>query len=211
MNQIPKVNIFKLIVILMSVSCISQSEKLNERELAADSQSESQVVQFLDEQLDENASFDLEGEDSIFLETFQETVEVTYKEDEQYLYYTAAPGETLMLLAFKFYSDHLQWKNILRNNIDSLQGQTQITQFIELRLPKPLKRFREPKGMPYLIKPGDSLSLISRKVYGEMRWWQQIWKNNQEMISDPNLIFAGFTLFYTDKDREAPSQDYRLF
>ena len=205
-----KAKMFSFMMMILSVSCISHSQKSNDRELAADVQNESQVVQFLDEQLDENASFTIE-EDSLFLETFQETVEVAYKEDEQYLYYTAAPGETLMLLAFKFYSDHQKWKNILRNNLDSLQGQTQITKFIELRLPKPLKRFQEPKGMPYLIKPGDSLSLISRKVYGEMKWWQQIWKNNQEMITEPNLIFAGFTLFYTDKDAEAPSQDYRLF
>lgn len=206
-----KAKMFPFVMVLLCVSCISQSQKSNDRDLAADFQNELQVEQFLDEKLDENASFTLEEEEPLFLETFQETVEVIYKEDEQYLYYTAGPGETLMLLAFKFYSDHLQWKNILRNNLDSLQGQTQITKFIELRLPKPLKRFQEPKGMPYLIKPGDSLSLISRKVYGEMKWWHQIWKNNQEMITDPNLIFAGFTLFYTDKDREALSQDYRLF
>ncbi|PIP94727.1 MAG: hypothetical protein COW78_09545 [Bdellovibrio sp. CG22_combo_CG10-13_8_21_14_all_39_27] len=51
-------------------------------------------------------------------------------------------------------------------------------------------------GNPYLIKSGDSLSLISKKVYGDWREWPAIHKNNPQQIRDPNLIFAGFTLYY---------------
>jgi len=51
-------------------------------------------------------------------------------------------------------------------------------------------------GNPYLIKSGDSLSLISKKVYGDWREWPAIHKNNPKQIRDPNLIFAGFTLYY---------------
>lgn len=198
---------FILVFLVFCSSCISSSEKNTQRDISSDSV----MNEFLDQETQDSPSFDLDSQDTLFDEQLSIVKYKSYKEDDQFLYYTAAPGETLMLLAFKFYSDHRQWKKIFKANSNELDGLPDITKFVELRLPKPLKQFQEPNGMPYLIKPGDSLSLISRKVYGEMKWWQEIWKNNQEMISDPNLIFAGFTLFYQDKEQEAPSQEYRLF
>ncbi len=65
-----------------------------------------------------------------------------------------------------------------------------------LKVKKPARRYQAPGGRPYFIKRGDSLSRISEKVYGEWRWWKEIRKNNPKMVRDPNLIFAGFTLFY---------------
>ena len=55
------------------------------------------------------------------------------------------------------------------------------------------------KGDPYLIKLGDTLGLISKSKYGTVKKWRSIWDNNKPMIRDPNLIFAGFTL-YTPAD-----------
>ena len=43
------------------------------------------------------------------------------------------------------------------------------------------------KGMPVII---------SKKKYGTPVRWKSIWDNNKPMIKDPNLIFAGFTLYY---------------
>jgi len=41
------------------------------------------------------------------------------------------------------------------------------------------------------------LGVISTKVYdGEKKYWKKLWENNKPMIRDPNLIFAGFTIFY---------------
>ena len=65
-----------------------------------------------------------------------------------------------------------------------------------LKYKKPLHPYRPPLGDPYLIKTGDSLSLISRKVYGDYKKWDHIYRNNPRQIRDPNLIFAGFTLYY---------------
>lgn len=67
----------------------------------------------------------------------------------------------------------------------------------------PVLKYREPSrqkitpmGNPYLTKQGDSLSLISKKVYGNYRKWGQIYNNNRDQIRNPNLIFAGFVLYY---------------
>jgi nucleoid-associated protein YgaU len=32
--------------------------------------------------------------------------------------------------------------------------------------------------------------------YGTTRKWKKIYKNNEPLVRDPNLIFAGFTLYY---------------
>jgi LysM repeat protein len=57
-----------------------------------------------------------------------------------------------------------------------------------------------PAGNPYLIKRGDSLSLISKDVYGTLFKWRKIWDNNKPLIKDPNKIFVGFTIYYLPDD-----------
>ena len=56
-----------------------------------------------------------------------------------------------------------------------------------------------PEGNPYMIKKGDFLTKISQKIYGTSKKWKKIFKRNKLMIKNPNLIFAGFTLFYDSK------------
>jgi hypothetical protein len=63
-------------------------------------------------------------------------------------------------------------------------------------------------GDKYLIKHGDTLGTISNDLYGTSSKWKKLWKNNRELIKDPNRIFAGFYLYYTITDEErqnAPS------
>ena len=54
----------------------------------------------------------------------------------------------------------------------------------------------ESRGLPYLIKEGDSLASISLDKYETLNKWRYIYNNNKPLIKDPNLIFAGFTLYY---------------
>ena len=41
----------------------------------------------------------------------------------------------------------------------------------------------------YKVKLGDSLSLISRNIYGDLHKWPKIFRFNKHKIKDPNLIF----------------------
>ena len=43
----------------------------------------------------------------------------------------------------------------------------------------------------YEVKPGDSLSKIAKRVYGNGNLWKQIFEANQDLIKDPNKIFPG--------------------
>lgn len=43
----------------------------------------------------------------------------------------------------------------------------------------------------YTIQPGDSLSKIAKKHYGNAADWQKIHLANKDKIKDPNMIFPG--------------------
>lgn len=43
----------------------------------------------------------------------------------------------------------------------------------------------------YVVKAGDSLSLIAQQVLGDANRWNEIWEANKETVSDPNVISPG--------------------
>jgi nucleoid-associated protein YgaU len=44
------------------------------------------------------------------------------------------------------------------------------------------------------VKKGDTLSAISKEVYGDPNKYNQIFEANKPMLSDPNKIYPGQTL-----------------
>ena len=112
--------------------------------------------------------------------------------------YTVKQNDTLMLIAFQIYGDYLKWRELYALNEDILRGNHDLPVGLVLKFKSPENPYHPPEGNPYLIKRGDSLSLISQKVYGNWEEWPQIYKNNPRQIKDPNLIFTGLTLFYPD-------------
>ena len=46
----------------------------------------------------------------------------------------------------------------------------------------------------YEVQPGDSLSKIAQKFYGDPLKYKAIFEANQPMLRDPNLIYPGQTL-----------------
>jgi nucleoid-associated protein YgaU len=43
----------------------------------------------------------------------------------------------------------------------------------------------------YEVKPGDSLSKIARREYGDANAWKRIFEANRDLIKDPDKIFPG--------------------
>jgi nucleoid-associated protein YgaU len=131
---------------------------------------------------------------NIFEET--ETTE-TYNE-ESFETYTVLEGETLMWIAFKLYGDYRDWRKLKRwnENILDYQDLPEIGAQLKYQPQQTASNWRA-QGNPYLVLRGDTLFKVSKKVYeGQGHLWKSIWANNQAQIRDPNLIFAGFTLFY---------------
>ena len=121
---------------------------------------------------------------------------------DEFASYTVGSGETLMMIAFKVYGDYRKWKDIQSLNNDTLSGTTVLNTGMQIKYKVPAQKFVwNPEGNPYLIKRGDTLVLISGDVYGKTDRWRDIWDNNRPLIRDPNLIFAGFTLYYIPGDK----------
>ncbi len=115
--------------------------------------------------------------------------------------YSVQPNETLMLISFKLYGDYTRWKEIQRYNSDKLGGSTVISPGMQLTYSTQGSGFVwNPQGRPYLIQRGDTLGIISDKVYNTMSKWRKIWDNNKPLIKNPNKIYAGFTLYYIPED-----------
>jgi len=43
----------------------------------------------------------------------------------------------------------------------------------------------------YEVKPGDSLSKIAKREYGDANAWKMIFEANTDILKDPNKIFPG--------------------
>lgn len=48
-----------------------------------------------------------------------------------------------------------------------------------------------PLNMYYTIQSGDTLWKISEKFYGTGMYWEKIYQDNKDRISNPNKIYAG--------------------
>ena len=46
----------------------------------------------------------------------------------------------------------------------------------------------------YVVKPGDSLSKIAKRHYGDANSWHRIYEANKDQIKDPDMIQPGWKL-----------------
>ena len=111
--------------------------------------------------------------------------------------YRVQKGETLMQIAFKIYGDIGKWKDIKAMNRGQLTSNNSLRTNMELKYMAPETPFVwNPIGVPYMIKSGETLGTISNTVYSTPKKWKSIFENNRPLIKNPNVIFAGFTLYY---------------
>ncbi|MHB8574115.1 MAG: LysM peptidoglycan-binding domain-containing protein [Dehalococcoidia bacterium] len=48
--------------------------------------------------------------------------------------------------------------------------------------------------MEYVVRPGDSLWSISRRMYGDGNVWSSLFSANMNQIFNPNLIYPGMVI-----------------
>ncbi|MCY4643080.1 MAG: LysM peptidoglycan-binding domain-containing protein [Bacteriovoracales bacterium] len=117
--------------------------------------------------------------------------------------YMVKENDTLMWVAFQLYGDYLRWRSLLEEN-PNLSRNAPLEAGTVIRYRASEEGFEwNPGGNPYVVLRGDTLGIISDKVYGDVKMWRSIWNHNRRMIKNPNLIFAGFTLYYLDSDKLA--------
>jgi len=123
--------------------------------------------------------------------------------------YEVKQGETLMKVAFSIYGDIDRWRDLYRLNRDSLRGVRGLRPGIKLQYEVPEKPYvRNTSGESYLIEKGDTLGGIALNLYGKLHKWKKIYKRNQDLIRDPNQIYAGFWLYYDRTPKEIGEADH---
>ena len=120
--------------------------------------------------------------------------------------HTVREGETLMQIAFEHTGDLYNWRAIYEANKDKISDPNHVPPGTELQIEDMDVKITK-RGKRYLIKSGDTLGTISTDVYGMKTKWKRIWKNNPELIKDPNRIFAGFHLYYTFTKKDAEEKE----
>jgi len=113
--------------------------------------------------------------------------------------YVVKKGDTLMKISFEKYGNVYRWREILNANKGKIGNYNSLPPGLTLRIHGVQYVVIERNGHPYLIRLHDTLGKISRKVYGTHSFWRELWKNNPQLIKDPNKIYAGFSLYYRDK------------
>lgn len=184
----------------------------------------------LDEKLlEEDADFIVDSDDSALMEEtnkaeagamasaeaimddqpmMEETMPSTSPAITEMAEYTVQAGDTLMLVAFKVWGDYERWKELSQLNGGIEMGNLPVGKTLKY---VPNGFTWNPQGLPHLIKRGDTLGTISTEKYGTDQKWKDIWDNNRPMIKDPNLIFAGFTLYYIPvEERDLASEPQEL-
>jgi len=114
-------------------------------------------------------------------------------------HYTVKRGDTLMKISFARYGNVYKWKDILDSNKSKIVDFNKLVPGTELNIEGRDYVVIERNGHPYFIRKNDTLIKISSTVYGDIRKWPLLWKNNRQLIHDPNKIYAGFTLYYLDQ------------
>lgn len=107
--------------------------------------------------------------------------------------YIVQEGDTLMYIAFKLFGDYRKWHQLKSQNAEAVNSGMPTGTVLSYHSDGFVWNHN---GLPYLIKRGDTLGTISNDKYGTSQKWRNIWDNNKDMIQNPNLIFAGFTLYY---------------
>jgi LysM domain len=110
--------------------------------------------------------------------------------------YKTKRGDTLMKIAFEAFGNVYRWREIYETNKPKINdfNAVPVGTVLTINGVEYVKIVRN--GSPYLIRRADTLTKISKDLYGQPRHWKSLWKNNEQLIHDPNKIYAGFTLYY---------------
>lgn len=110
--------------------------------------------------------------------------------------YIVRLGDTLMKIAFEKMGNYLLWKEIYKVNRKKMVHYTKMQVGTNLAIRKVDGVQIRKVGKPYRIQKGDTIQTISARLYGTSDKWRALWKNNPQLIRNPQRLYAGFTLYY---------------
>jgi len=76
--------------------------------------------------------------------------------------------------------------------VGNVQGISEVDDFLAVKEDDTVEK--EPESRFYTVKKGDSLSKISKEMYGDAMKYNAIFEANKPMLKDVNLIYPGQVL-----------------
>jgi len=73
---------------------------------------------------------------------------------------------------------------------------------LEVQMADEAKAHADTEDWTYTVVPGDTLSHISQRFYGNANRWREIYEANRDKIKNPNLIYPGQTFRIPQEDDE---------
>lgn len=116
--------------------------------------------------------------------------------------YTVKSGDTFGSIALEFYGEERMWYDIAQANPSIDPKRLQIGQEIVLPNKETPVREREEvqpptpgKDQNYTVRPGDNLSKIAKRFYGDSEQWELIYARNRQLIGPrPDALKVGMEI-----------------
>jgi len=106
--------------------------------------------------------------------------------------YTVKPGDWLSKIAARYYGDPFKYTEIAEANWNVINDPDLIYPGTELKLPNVDSDPNEP--INYTVQPGDWLSKIAARFYGDPFKYTEITDANWDVLSDPDRLVVGQVL-----------------
>jgi nucleoid-associated protein YgaU len=118
------------------------------------------------------------------------------------LAYVVEAGDTLGKIATKIYGDQKRWRDIA--NLSNMSNPNHIYpgDVVYYTLEESSRNFASAyesiKRAKEIVREGDTLAAISKRVYGTSKAWRHIWRQNDN-IDNPDELTAGMSVYYVEK------------
>ncbi len=116
--------------------------------------------------------------------------------------YVVEAGDTLGKIATKIYGDQKRWRDIA--NLSGMSNPNHIYpgDVVYYTLEDSSRNFASAyesiKRAKEIVREGDTLAAISKRVYGTSKAWRHIWRQNDN-IDNPDQLTAGMPVYYVEK------------
>lgn len=113
------------------------------------------------------------------------------------MYQTAAEGESLRLISFKLYMDHIRAYDLQKLNprIKKIDESLPRKMLIYYEIPEYSNVF-QPTGIPIRAQEGEGLIALNYRVTKDITKWVELFKMNTIYIKSPHDVQRGDVLYY---------------
>lgn len=108
--------------------------------------------------------------------------------------YIVKPGDTLRRIALNECGNPSRYVQIAEANKDVIKNVDIIADGTVITIPHYLLVQKRQSGNTYVVKPGDFLTRIAEKVYGDPAKYEVIFNANRDILDNPDTIFPDMVL-----------------